>query len=413
MSRTDPAVAVIGGGPAGSATALALVRRGVQDVVLVDATEGAPAGRREGSIGESIPPAATPLLRELGVLDTVDGGGHLPCPGNRSLWGGPEVGFNDFMFDPVGKGYHLDRALFDERLRAAARSEGVDVLGGTRLTGAEPRGEGLELTISSASSTVRMSPAVTVDATGAAGAFTRRLGIARNVLDNLVTVCALIDGTAGRFSCDYTLLEATEDGWSYAARLPGDRMIISFTSDPSIVRERGLIDPDRWRGELGRTRLLAGEIPHTVVEGVSRLVTRAAPVMILSAVVGSGWLAVGDAASAYDPLGSAGITKALGHGVAAAEALARHLDGDRDALAFYQDRVFADFTAHARLRHRLYASEGRWHSAPFWKGRRSGRPSARPYSARNATIGSTRAALRAGSHVASRATPSSPAATRP
>ena len=158
MSRSAPAVAVLGGGPAGSATALALARSGVEDVVLVDATQRAPAGRRGMAVGESIPPAATPLLRALGALGVVDSGGHLPCPGNRSLWGGSKVGYNDVMFDPGGKGYHLDRALFDEQLRETARSEGVDVLDDARLVGVRLREDRFELTIAGPRPTTRMSP---------------------------------------------------------------------------------------------------------------------------------------------------------------------------------------------------------------------------------------------------------------
>ena len=55
-------VAIIGGGPAGSACALALARRGVRDVLLV---EGGDQSRFQ--IGESIPPDSRPALRALGA----------------------------------------------------------------------------------------------------------------------------------------------------------------------------------------------------------------------------------------------------------------------------------------------------------------------------------------------------------
>lgn len=68
------------------------------------------------------------------------------------------------------------------------------------------------------------------------------------------------------------------------------------------------------------------------------------PSAILSAVVGEDWLAVGDAASSYDAMSSAGITKALMHGQIAGRVLATYLrDADTSALAAYQDRVFQDF----------------------------------------------------------------------
>ncbi|HSR41912.1 MAG TPA: tryptophan 7-halogenase, partial [Longimicrobiales bacterium] len=378
------AVAVVGGGPGGAATALALARRGVGEVVLFEATddgadEGAAADAAAGPgarspqpiVGESIPPAATPALRALGVLEAVDGGGHLPRPGSRSLWGGPEPGFNDFLFDPVGKGYHLDRRLFDAQLRRAARDAGVAVRGGTRVTALRRDEEGFELrTVGAASAEAVHRARFVVDASGARAWVARRLGVARNVLDRLVSVCAFADVPPGAFACDHTLLEAAEHGWWYAARLPGDRLIVSLTSDPATLRERGLGALAPWRRAFEDTRLVRREVDPALLDGVETLVARAAPVSILSAVVGPGWLAVGDAGSAYDPLGSAGITKALEHGVAAAGGIEARIEGGSGAAsAEYQDRVFADFTAHVGLRRALYASERRWAGSPFWSAR--------------------------------------------
>jgi flavin-dependent dehydrogenase len=55
---------------------------------------------------------------------------------------------------------------------------------------------------------------------------------------------------------------------------------------------------------------------------------------------GPGWLAVGDAALACDPLSSQGLFNALYSGLMAARALRSALAGDTDALADY-DRTIA------------------------------------------------------------------------
>jgi len=96
-----------------------------------------------------------------------------------------------------------------------------------------------------------------------------------------------------------------------------------------------------------------------------------APSAILSRVVGERWLAVGDAACAYDPLSAQGIVKALCDGEAAADAIAGVLAGAGEApLLAYQDGVFARFRDYLRLRRQLYRIERRWLQAPFWQNRR-------------------------------------------
>lgn len=78
-------VLVVGAGPAGSSLALRLARRGVR-VDLLDAT----AFPRSKPCGDCVSPGASPLLRELGLLERVRGAGgtelrgwRLRTPGGR------------------------------------------------------------------------------------------------------------------------------------------------------------------------------------------------------------------------------------------------------------------------------------------------------------------------------------------
>jgi flavin-dependent dehydrogenase len=79
------------------------------------------------------------------------------------------------------------------------------------------------------------------------------------------------------------------------------------------------------------------------------------------------WVAVGDAASAYDPLSSLGICKALESGIRAADALARH------RLDEYEAWVRSSFEQYVWTRDAYYALETRWPDSPFWRARRGER----------------------------------------
>ena len=105
---------MLGGGPAGAATALELARRG-RDVVLLEAT------RFDGPrVGETLPPEANPLLRRLGVWDAFLASRPLASPGTVSAWGSPRPAETDFVANPHGNGWHVDRNRFDRMLCAAA-----------------------------------------------------------------------------------------------------------------------------------------------------------------------------------------------------------------------------------------------------------------------------------------------------
>ncbi|HKO00239.1 MAG TPA: NAD(P)-binding protein, partial [Thermoanaerobaculia bacterium] len=77
-------MAIAGGGPAASAAALTLARHGLSCTIIERRDdEGAKPG-------ESLPPSARPLLAQLGVGDLL-ADGHLPCHGNRSVWGSDDI----------------------------------------------------------------------------------------------------------------------------------------------------------------------------------------------------------------------------------------------------------------------------------------------------------------------------------
>src|SRR3954453_14001940 len=123
MTGSDrAAVAVIGGGPAGVSAARELARCGVATLLLE---------RSDGSgnpVGECLAPSANALLHRLGLYDALFASGALPSHGNRSSWGGDGALLDrDFLREPLGHGWHLDRPRFNAILLDAAASAGVTV----------------------------------------------------------------------------------------------------------------------------------------------------------------------------------------------------------------------------------------------------------------------------------------------
>jgi flavin-dependent dehydrogenase len=341
-------VCVLGAGPAGAACALALARAGVDGVCLVD--EGRPRGHGAVAIGETIPPDARLLLDRLGVWQAFVEAGHERCLGSCSAWGSDELGYNDFVLNPQGSGWHLDRARFDGFLRRHARDAGVTVVDEPGAAAADA--------------------AFVVDATGRASAFARRCGARQQPLDRLTFVYGFFD-TAGAVSRSrLTLLEAVRDGWWYAAALPGERLAVAFAGDAEHVRDAELARDGCWLGAALATRHLAPRLDGCRFLAGS-LITRVAASFLLDRVSGPRWLAVGDAAACFDPLAAQGIYKAIADGldgaarIASALATGKDLDGDYEAAARAR---FADYLV---SRNHFYGLERRWPGSAFWQRRQA------------------------------------------
>jgi flavin-dependent dehydrogenase len=352
-------VAIVGGGPAGCAAALSL-RTHAPDlsVTLVEASL-----YDRPRIGETLTPAATRVLRHLGVVDAFNAQPHLAAHGTSAAWGAYTPHDNDFIFAARGSGWHLDRRAFDAMLAEQAHARGTTVHLGTRLTGATRASD--PIWILHLSNGAALHARFVIDATGPAAAFARRAGARPRTSDRMVAFVRFFSAGDDALCKGRTLVEAFRDGWWYTAPLPGGLRIAACMTDRDIGARLSLATPAGWRSALHATTHVRAALQNS--QGASPLLVRKTPSRQLSPACGPGWLAAGDAASIFDPLSSQGILKALRCGTFASYVAADTiLRADTDALARYQRFVAAEFAAYARMHERYYNEERRWPDSDFW-----------------------------------------------
>ena len=408
-------VLIIGAGPAGCAAAVTLANDG-RSVLVVDHGRPGPSGSegREDApaapfrIGEGGPPGIDRAVEQVfgpGAFVRAD---HLVSFANRSAWGSAHPTDTDFMFNPFGPGWHLDRVAFDARLRVRAAEAGATSWFGTlRGDDARPSGGALEhdaagrwhrerrwtLQVETASGTREVDASLVIDASGRAAAFARRHGGRLIVADRLVALVAVYDATAVRVDTgrdgeqgdggvagvatvaddldSATTLEADAGGWWYTAAIPGRRRVVARFTDGDLL-------PSEIRTTVGFEQALAAT--HLVGPALaasseayqlrSRPATWAAGTAWLQRPSGPGWLATGDAAACFDPLSSQGILTAILMGRTAGDA-AISLLVDPDAGTEAYDTRYRAVIDRFSVEHRtMYGLERRWPDAPFWSRRR-------------------------------------------
>lgn len=354
-------VLVLGGGPAGLATAIELRRTSALDVVVVEARD-APSER----YGESVPPDIILALDRLGLTDTFRADGHLPCPGSVSVWGSDRPGYNDFILNPLGPGWHLSRSRLEAMLRAKAVERGAALWTPCRVVDTAPSVDGFDVTLLGAGGRRRVVRASwVVDATGWRAWFARRRGAVRREVERAVAVVRFATLRSGTFTAQ-TVVEATPDGWWYAAQLPDAQFTTVFVTTPQAAQALVQHDHAEWRARLAGTRFLAPRLAGCALEDER---FRAWPVRsgILDRVRGERWLAVGDAASAYDPIASRGIHAALADARDAAAAILGEAGCAAPPSRLYARQVERRFREYREDRAHLYAQEQRWSDRPFWQ----------------------------------------------
>ena len=346
MDTAEFDAAVLGGGPAGAAVAFSLARRG-RSVALLEPSEASPR------YGETLPPEITPVLSEWGIFAAFRETSPIESPGMVSVWGASAPYEQDFLRNPYGPGWHVDRTRFDEMLCGAAAAAGaVRKRAGRAAIGRH--GDGWQVG--------NVSARVLVDATGRNGLPID--GAAEREIDDRLLALVFYTSRAGHTPADRrAFIEAAPAGWWYSAPASGGGMTAMFFTDCDVYAREGIVPEEQLRqAPLTAARLAGvgfGE-PRTVYVTSS----------CRRKIAGGAWLAAGDSASCYDPLSGRGVFKALRQGARAAEAIDAQLAGDADAFHRYAAGVRAEFDAYVEQRRRYYALETRWSGHAFWRGRR-------------------------------------------
>ncbi|CAN5886685.1 NAD(P)/FAD-dependent oxidoreductase [soil metagenome] len=356
-------VAVIGGGPAGTGLAIALIRAGRKVAVLERSHYDSVR------IGETLPPGARLPLNNLGVWDRFINEGHAASPAILSAWGQDELYENHFIFNPYGNGWHIDRRRFDEMLALVAEEAGAEVCRGARVTTCLPlASRDWQVKFTSEGKRGDLQAGFLVDATGRASVVARRQRAKRIFYDRLVGLMGFFSACSPEEEIDYqTLVEAAEEGWWYSAWLPNLRLVVAYMTDADLIPEGCARDNEHWQNRLAKAPYTSSRVRGCRHETILHSV--AANSYRMQCITGTNWLAVGDAATAFDPLSSRGIYNALQSGLQAAPAIERCLRGDQTALEEYELWTQKNFDEYLRMRVMHYDREQRWPSSAFWQRR--------------------------------------------
>lgn len=342
-------VAIVGGGPAGSALALGLIRRGVDpaDVVIFDKARFPRPKLCGGALTH----------RGTEALDALIG---EPAGGARTVGLSFEAAIGAIEVRERGAQWIYDRALLDERLLRAAQATGVGVREGVAVNGLEPGVDGWRVETARG---VETFPWV-AGADGACGISRRASGLEGGITGRLVEavyepVDASLDPSKLYFCFDPVLDGIPGYAWIFPYPKPGE--------DRARYWKLGIMD--------GR-----GRVPGRVLrDWTEQFAARRGFRCVEDKIAGwperyydartrghrPGLVLVGEAFG-IDALLGEGIAPALQHADYAAGRLRAALDGGDDRIAGYESGFLRTLEGRnlwfqARLADRLYGRNGvRW-----------------------------------------------------
>jgi flavin-dependent dehydrogenase len=141
-------------------------------------------------------------------------------------------------------------------------------------------------------------------------------------------------------------------------------MLATFLTDNDVFLNSRQSPTVFWVRMLKATKQLS-----VLLEGfplTDKVRMRNASTCRLDRVAGTNWIAVGDAACAFDPLAGNGILKALLSGIDSSDAIMPNESNQRNNLQTYAEKTVAMFNDYLQERQRYYQKEQRWPHSSFW-----------------------------------------------
>ncbi len=364
-------IAIIGAGVAGCTAALRLAPN--YRVVLIDHVEN-PMGR----VGECLAPAARRILKKLDLLPILEPVRGVPSPhlchqGTISFWGSEQGIISDSLRNPDGFGWHLDRATFERELRKEALNRGVLGLWPYRLMDSAFSDGKWWLHLQekeNKGNSCSCGTCLVIDATGRNAQFARKIGFQRQRIDKLTAQWAIMDDHG---TLPLSTISSSEDGWWYSAPLPGGKRMMAFHSDTDLCK---VPTNDSSFLNLVRTNKEMSELLEQC-QGTLRFqgVTTAAS-GYLSQVAGKQWVALGDAATSFDPLSSQGMYNGMASAMQLAELVSScgiikdpTVENWVSFQSLYSKQVANIWRHYIGHRNHFYSQEQRWKKHQFWKRR--------------------------------------------
>lgn len=342
--------------------AIALRREGIDCLVISE-------GRKNAFIpGESLAPNTMLAMQQLGAAHLLQSPEHTVYTGNTVVWGNDTIRSRYFIKEPYGNGWHLNRLSFEAQLRTLAEQLGAQWRDQWRVHHIGHNGRMEVSCTNQQKELLRLRADMVIDCTGRASAIARRCGARKLTLDRLTAFCMVAQLPAAALH-GMTCIEAAQDGWWYAAPIGHGRVVINFMTDSDLA-DAGVADLRGWmQRRFAQLQHLPSMIPLAQATDCGGVQVHTATTAFLERPCGPGWMAVGDALCAYDPLTSYGITAALAACPEAAKAIRQHINGNDSGLRNYAAIQQNTFNKSVDMLQQQYGLERRWRHQLFWQRR--------------------------------------------
>ncbi|WP_435262846.1 NAD(P)/FAD-dependent oxidoreductase [Tenacibaculum sp. nBUS_03] len=330
-------VLIVGKGVSGLILCYLLEKKGIECIIL-----NKEVNTSATILAETIPPSTLNTLKNIGLLTLFEKCANKTY-GYQSLWNDIFHTEDFFTHNPFKYGLKLNKRKVISELEKKVKSR---IINYNHLK-----------SITSTTTSVQLNDAkysidskLIIDASGRNRAILNFLKIPIVSYDaNIAFICYLPKTNESLKYGFFT--ETFENGWGTISDLNETTRIMTLYSSKNDKFYKELKSFTKWHEILINTQILKKHLPTGHFKVTGRLANSSIP----QKTVGDNWLAIGDAAMAFDPISSHGISNAIFCSLKASESI-NDIITKNDTTSFnkYQETIHAIYNEYFNIKEKLY-----------------------------------------------------------
>ncbi len=313
-------ILIAGDGIAGLVLSCLLARAGITHLVLRRRNP-----KKALPLGETLPPSALPLLQSMDLLDLFESCALQKTYGYESCWAGQLREQHFFYHRPFQYGLKIDKQALLQQLAKPVAAHLLEV---GSLSTVSPYNDGVMARAIVRGKARDFQARLIVDATGRNRFALKALGFAIESHDKQSAFSCHLPRKQHPGLAHSVMSESFPGGWGMVSGLSAQLQVMTLFCGLDSPHFKGMKLYENWPAILAPTRYLRhflSEQKAVKISGAQANTSRALP------GAGQPCLPIGDAALAFDPLSSHGISNAVYTAKRAAAAVELYLNGAGDA----------------------------------------------------------------------------------
>ncbi|AUC13928.1 hypothetical protein BTO06_01610 [Tenacibaculum sp. SZ-18] len=334
---------IVGNGVSGLILHYVLQRKGINSILLSKSKN-----QQNLPLAETLPPSTLELLEEIKLLRLFESKAKKTY-GYQSKWVGTNIIDESFFLkSKFGYGLKIDKKKVSQSLKEQCNQ--IIEINEVNIDSRTKWSSNIFVK-NNENKSLNIHTSLLIDATGRKRYILKQAKIKEISYDDTLAFLCYVPKTGPNLKYGFLTEVFSKNSWGTVSDLNETTRIISLYTSKENKQISLFKQYNQWKNLLHKTDVLKHCIPK---QGNFKVYGRQANSSIPEKITHNNILSIGDAALAFDPIASHGVSNAIYTAKEAAYSIENYLANDHRSLVNYEQKLYSIFNEYISQKEKLY-----------------------------------------------------------